>query len=167
MSVLWLCGPRGVGKSTVGWEVYMRLWDVRTAYIDLRQLGISRPAPADDPDNHRFTARNLDALWRAHRESGARRLVVSGGVGEECVLPGAFVCVLRASREVLVERLLMRGRGEGPAVPADDLRGLPGERLRELAVPSAVEGFGVDTDGLAVAEVADAVLAAFRSTPGA
>ena len=49
--VLWLCGPSGVGKSTVGWAIFDQLsrTGVRSAFLDLDQVGLCYPAPADDP----------------------------------------------------------------------------------------------------------------------
>ncbi len=44
--VLWICGARAVGKSTVGWRVFWRLIGdgVRTLFLDLQQLGFLEPA---------------------------------------------------------------------------------------------------------------------------
>ena len=45
--VLWLCGPPGVGKSTVGWAIYSQLIQsgLQTAYVDIDQLELVIPAP--------------------------------------------------------------------------------------------------------------------------
>jgi hypothetical protein len=80
-------------------------------------------------------------------------------------MPGArfTVCRLDASPATLTERILGRGRGEGPAILGDELRGLPTGELRRIAERVAREpGVGdvcVDTDGRSVAEVADLVIA--------
>ena len=106
--VLWLCGPPGVGKSTVAWEVYRRTQDA--AYVDIDQLGICFPAPADDPGRHRMKARNLAAVLPNY---GAARVIVSGVVDPVAgvKVPGAdlTLCRLRADRAVLAERLTGRG----------------------------------------------------------
>jgi hypothetical protein len=57
-----LCGPTGVGKSAVGFEIYLR--DLRAGRAAAYQIGFCRPAPARDPGNHQVKARNLAALWR-------------------------------------------------------------------------------------------------------
>ena len=59
--VLLLCGPTGVGKSTIGFQLYLRgLAAGRTAgYLDLDQIGFLRPGPPSDPRNHELKARNL------------------------------------------------------------------------------------------------------------
>jgi adenylylsulfate kinase-like enzyme len=49
-AVLWLFGPPGVGKSTVGWQIYRRLavdgWGC--VYLEIDQLGICYPEPKSD-----------------------------------------------------------------------------------------------------------------------
>ncbi len=44
-SVLWLYGPAGVGKTTVGWEIFSRLTrtGVAAAFVDIDQLGMCYP----------------------------------------------------------------------------------------------------------------------------
>jgi adenylylsulfate kinase-like enzyme len=71
--VLWLCGPPGVGKSTVGWAIYSQLVQsgLQTAYVDIDQLGICYPAPAADPGRYRMKARNLGGVVANFRAEGA------------------------------------------------------------------------------------------------
>src|SRR5215471_3813961 len=77
--VLWLCGPSGVGKTTVAWEIYTALAGAGTpaGYVDIDQLGICFPEPAGDRGRHRLQARNLNAVVGAFRAAGARCVVVS------------------------------------------------------------------------------------------
>lgn len=157
MTVLWITGPRAVGKSTVGWEVFTRLFaHTRTAYIDLAQITFAAP-----PLDVTARGRRLDAVRRVYEEAGAQHLVVTGEL--ENLLPGAKVCSLFAGHDELVARLLLRGAGKGPAIPGDDLRGLPAEDLRRLAVPTIVldADLVVDTEGREVGEIADEILAWF------
>ncbi|MEU1664543.1 hypothetical protein ABZ547_13170 [Streptomyces sparsogenes] len=182
-SVLWLCGATGVGKSTVGFQLFRKaLGDGRTAaYLDLDQIGFCGPAPADDPRNHRVKSRNLAALWRAYRAVGARCLTVVGHVEDESVLQAytdalapatVTLCRLHAGREELTRRILNRGRGGSWPQPGDPLRGRPAERLLQAAdaavadaaaLERAALGIRVDTDGRtaeeAVKEVVEAVAA--------
>jgi adenylylsulfate kinase-like enzyme len=46
--MLWICGPAGVGKSTVSWRLYTELASsgVRVAFADSDQLCICYPEPA-------------------------------------------------------------------------------------------------------------------------
>ncbi|MFE0021265.1 hypothetical protein [Amycolatopsis sp. NPDC059021] len=185
--MLWLCGAQGVGKSAVGWEIFADLLrsGAKTAYVDLGQLGFHRPVPDDDPDNHALKARSLGALWANFRAAGARGLIVTGGVTDPATVgryaaavPGTklTLCRLHASPAELTERILRRGRGEGPPIPGDELKGLPAEALHRLAERAAREAdeldrtgigdFRVDTDDLPAGDVARLVRAKAGEWPG-
>src|SRR5689334_1982942 len=58
--VLWLCGPPGVGKTSVAWRIRARLRQggVAAAYVDIDQLGMCYPERECDPGRHRLKARN-------------------------------------------------------------------------------------------------------------
>lgn len=142
--VLWFSGASAVGKSTVGYEVFSQVFraGVRAAYVDVKQIGALRPAADDDPGRHRLKARNLAAVWAGYRAAGARCLIVSGDAdsddtvrGYAELLPGSSVtvCRLHAGPATLADRVARRGRGEGPAMPGDELRGLGPEPLRHIA----------------------------------
>ncbi len=51
ISVLWLCGPPGAGKSSVGMALYAGLTrsGARVGFADTDQLGMCFPTPSDDP----------------------------------------------------------------------------------------------------------------------
>lgn len=184
-AVLWFCGATAVGKSTVGYEVFSQVFraGVPAAYVDLKQIAALRPA-ADDSEGHRLTAQNLAALWTGYREAGARYLIVSGGADRddtvrshaERLLGTAFtVCRLHAGPATLAERVAQRVRGEGPAIPGDEIKGLGPEALKcvvERAVREAESlertGAGamrVDTDGRSVQDVAEQVRALIGGWP--
>jgi adenylylsulfate kinase-like enzyme len=184
--VLWLCGPPAVGKSTVGFEIFMRLLGdgVPAAYVDLAQIGFCRPAPDDDPDHHRLKANNLGRIWEGFRAAGARCLIMSGNVADQKTIDQYTdaissatwtVCRLRAGRDTLAERIALRGRGGGPAIMGDALRGRPEAELRQHAATAARiadaldhAGIGdlcIDTDGREVAQLADIVRAAAGDWP--
>lgn len=185
--VLWVCGPTGVGKSTVGWLVSqaVRRAGVTTAFVDLEQIGFSWPVPVDDPGNHRVKARSLAAVWQTFHACGARCLVVNGPVDRPddvrtytAALPATTftVCRLHAGPEQLRERVMLRGQGRSWAAPGDPLRGLSVAKLQQVADSaiatatalerSALGDLRVDTDGRGVEEVADAILAATGGWPG-
>ncbi|MER5183990.1 AAA family ATPase [Streptomyces sp. NPDC002896] len=179
--VLWLCGATGVGKSTVGFEVYQRVLraGVTAAYIDLDQLGFCHPVPHDDPGNHRVKSRNVAAVWGTYRAAGAQCLIMTGPVENEVAvkayadaLPAAelTLCRLHAEREQLTKRIKLRGRGGGSwAQPGDPLRGQSVTRLLQIAdqavaSDAALEDAGIgdlriDTDAHTVEQVADALVA--------
>ena len=71
--VLWLCGPPGVGKTAVAWEIYRRiqLAGADPAYVDVDQLGMCSVRPIDDPDRHSLKTRNVAALRGNFAASGA------------------------------------------------------------------------------------------------
>ncbi len=171
--VLWLCGLAGVGKSTVGFEVYQRiLRSGRTAaYVDLDQIGF---CPGAD---HRLKARNLAALWDTYRTAGADAMVVTGQVQDETAFKNYTdelsnveftLCRLYAGREELTRRILQRGQGGSWPQPGDPLLGQPIEHLRRIAALATngidtvqIGAVHIDTDGKAVEQAADAVLNAW------
>ena len=178
-SVLWLCGATGVGKSTVGWQLYelIRGLGVRCAFVDLQQIGFLRPAPVDDPANHRVIARNLAAVWANFRADGAQSLLVVGrlesaDVRQEYVaqLPGTTitVCRLDAGPDRLAERIAERGLGHGPPIAGDQLVGQPDDVLaavadratRDAAAAERLEigDLSIDSDRLAPPELAREIL---------
>lgn len=57
---LWLCGAIGVGKSSVGWEMFSQLREeeIKSGYADADQLGLCYPCPDDDPVNQRVKSRD-------------------------------------------------------------------------------------------------------------
>ncbi|HEY2271751.1 MAG TPA: hypothetical protein VGH30_03190 [Jatrophihabitantaceae bacterium] len=179
--VLWLIGPSGVGKSSVGWAVYTRLYRTGdlTGYVDLDQVGLCYPQPQDDPNNHRVKAAGLAAMLQVYRGFGATRLVVCGGAEHADLAPlylerlpdtDSVIVRLRADSATLRERIFARGRGHGPALPGGFV-GLPDETLEEMAREAADEADAldrcdfahacIDTDGRTVAELADEVLTLF------
>ena len=176
--VLLVCGAAGVGKSAVGFEVYLRQLraGLAAAYLDLGQVGFMSAAPTDDPGGHWLRARNLADLWRAYHEAGARRLVLSGPVPDAraaavyaAALPAAdlTVCRLHAGPAELARRISRRGQGLSWPEPGDPLIGQPEGPLRLAAERAAADaetldhsGLGdlrIDTDGLAVGQAADLI----------
>jgi hypothetical protein len=164
VKVVQVAGPRGVGTSSVAWALFAGIVrdGLPTAYVDVAQLGFHGGGAV-------VTARNLAAVRRNHAAAGARLLVVAGWLGVPA--PAATLCWLEAGREVLVARLLARGRGEGPPTPGDDLRGRPVAWLRALArpvPPPATAHLVLATDGLGVEDAARELRArlAARSSGG-
>ncbi|MEC3918111.1 AAA family ATPase [Nocardia sp. CDC160] len=127
--MLWITGAPGVGKSTVGWTLYewARARGRAVAYIDIDQLGLMLPAPADDPGYHRLEAANLLEMIAVYRGYGARHIIVSGVVDPQ---RGIAPYVAGAKD---IEFTLIRLRCEAEELRRRYLgRGSTAERLEEL-----------------------------------
>lgn len=143
---LLLGGTTAVGKSTIGWQVFMGAGgpEDRCAFVDLRQLGfVGVDGGAVD---HQLQAQNLGALWRVFWSYGARRLIVNGPVTrwvdvleyQVAVNPTPLTSVrLTAGPAALLERVHARLRGEMAPLAGDFLAGRPpteAEALTRAAV---------------------------------
>ncbi len=151
LPVLWLYGPPGVGKSTIGWELFTRFSAAgrRIGYLDLDQVGMCygpptaqswAPEPLSDPGRHRLQARTLDAMLPCFAAAGADAVVVSGLAhrdrgADAALLPHAALTAIRLRTERPALRRRLEGRGRtGEDVDdglryADDLDRLPGDAL--------------------------------------
>ena len=177
MMPLWLCGATGVGKSSVGWQVWLRILGtgVTAAFIDLEQVGFCPPAR----NVHWVRARNLAALWETYRDHGAESLVIVGPVTRPAdaefyreAVGDLTLCRLHASHGELTKRIMLRGNGIGARLAGDRLIGRPAGSLLHIASAAAAQaealeraGLGdlsIDTDGLTVEQVADQVMARMR-----
>lgn len=155
--VIWVCGPVGVGKSTVAWSVFSALLHDGsiTGYVDLQQLGFVGGFSA--ATNHPLQAANVASLWSCFSATGASHLVLSGAVDavEQVnlyreALPGAEVRVyrLRAAREVLARRIRARGQGEGLRLAGDRLVNQTLEVLQQTADTSWLDQERLDSFSL-------------------
>jgi hypothetical protein len=184
--VLLLCGPAGVGKSTIGFPLYQRCLraGLTAGYVDLDQIGFLRPGPDGDPGGHQLRARNLAAMWAVYRAAGASHLVASGPVESQAALrlyqdalPGASitVCRLHAAPEELRQRVMTRWAGGSWPQPGDPLRGQPASHLSRVAdqaiahdqvlEQAGLDAVRIDTTGHSVTEAAG-LIAAVTGWPG-
>jgi predicted ABC-type ATPase len=179
--ILLICGPTGVGKSTIAFRLYMQYLhsELTAGYVDLDQIGFIRPARPDDPGNHQIKARNLAAMWRNYHAVGATHLIAAGPIESDTRLqtyvdafPGATItlCRLHAGPDELTDRVMSRGAGGSWPQPGDPLRGKSAEYLRAVA-DQAISADGVferenvgtvriDTDGHSPEESAALIAAA-------
>lgn len=113
----WLFGPPSVGKSTTAWELFTRvLRGEPRGYVDVDQVGMCAPAPADDPGRYALKARAAGRVIRRFTGAGARTVVVSGVLDERslsAVVDGAggaevTFCRLRVEPGELRRRLATR-----------------------------------------------------------
>lgn len=167
--VLWIVGAVGSGKSDTSFHLSARFWreGVRVARLDLDDVGMCHPAPADDPENHRLKARAMAAAWSVFREAGASGLVLSGGVNVaaeaelyvEQIPDGRWtICRLRIGAEERHRRIAHRARlfGQDEQHAADLTREAAADEsvLDAQTFPDEV----LDTDGLDQQAVVDLVL---------
>jgi hypothetical protein len=173
--IVWLYGPSGVGKSTIGFAFYLglRRAGLTVGYVDADQVGFCADVA---PNVHWVKARNLAAVWENYRAAGAQTLVAVGPVRGredamvyEAVLPRASFKWFRlhASPSELARRIQTRQLGGSWPQPGDALRGALPDQLQQAAARAAAQavelervGFGVrvDTERLSVEESASAVL---------
>jgi Adenylylsulphate kinase len=119
LSVLWLCGPPGAGKSAVGWALYEGLTrsGARAAFVDIDQLGMCLPRPPDDPQRYRLKERNLSAVAGNFRAVGCDAVIASGDLGpspgvSSGTVPGASLTISRrATSRTCGARITRPGRG--------------------------------------------------------
>lgn len=181
--IVWLCGPRGVGKSTIGFTVFRGLLQTgfTAGYIDTDQIGFSAVA-LHDPW---LRARNLAAIWENYRSSGGETLVVVGPARDgkdisvyEAMLPEASFHWFRlhAGPRELAKRIRTRQQGGSWPQPGDLLRDASDVQVEQAATEAAAEaveldgaaiGVGVDTDGLSIEESASVILHLLRDADAA
>ena len=168
--VLWICGPAGVGKSTVSWRLYAELASsgVHVAFADSDQLCMCYPAPAGDPGRQHLKALNVGSMIPNLRSAGARCVIVNGVLApaglETGLLPDARVtiCRLRASAGDVERRFLAKlGR-------RDDTEELLREVRDEVRLmdDSSFADACVDTTGVPASAVPGLVRAACPDWPG-
>ncbi|HEY1703894.1 MAG TPA: AAA family ATPase [Trebonia sp.] len=161
VSVVVLCGPPGVGKSSLAEEMFDQLsvHDVRHAVIDVDALCLCWPFRPGDRYNTQTAVENLAAVWAGYRRQGISRLILARVVESEAdiarllsAVPGAdhaTVCQLTARPETIEERIRRRevGSSAEPLVA----------RSREIAVTAPEADFAdivLDTEATPLSELA-------------
>lgn len=168
--VLWICGPAGVGKSTVSWRLYAELAraGVRVAFADSDQLCMCYPAPAADPGRQHLKALNVGSMIPNFGSAGAQCVIVNGVLGpaglETGLLPDARVtiCRLRASADDVERRFIAR---HGCRDNLDELLQEIRDEVR-LMDQSTFADACVDTTGVQAGDVPGLVRAACKEWPG-
>jgi hypothetical protein len=166
---LLLIGAMGTGKSDTSYHLFSRLHrgGTPTARLDLDDVGMSHPAPPDDPDNFRVKAAAMSACWQVFRTHGARCLVVSGGLDSADLIalttshiPDADWTVVRLRigtderRRRVLRRGLLLGYTEDEMEPTVVAGDADEARVASEPLPAIV----IDTDGMTSQQVVDRVL---------
>ena len=162
-------GRAGAGKTTVAWEVSVRLRTagVHHAVVEGDFMGQIHPAPENDPHRSQIVESNLTAVWANFARLGCRRLIYTNtlsvlpettGMFERAMGPGVRLVrvLLTASGSTAEARLT--GRELGSEL-ADAIRSSTRKArlLDELAPADTVR---VRTDGRTVTEIAHEVTTA-------
>ncbi len=161
--VLVITGTVGVGKSTVGGEVFRLLSEagVASAFVDLPAFGHVGPTSPADPWNERVAHANLACAWINFAEAGARRLIVCRVLEQRSVLhrvkaavPGAQFTVvrLRAPLDLVQSRIRSREAGD-PGWYLD-----AATELQDKLEAAGVEDHTVENDARPPSEVAAEIL---------
>lgn len=117
--VLWFVGASGSGKSDASYWTYATLLErgMHVGRIDTDDLGMCRPAPADDEPNFRVKAAGLAAMIGVHRAHGAQGVVVSGCVNTAAeaalhtdLVPDAAWTIVRLHVDPVVRRARLAER---------------------------------------------------------
>lgn len=153
--VLWVCGAPGAGKSATAWAVFQQLIaaGIRTAYVDVDQLGMLYPEDGDDPDRYGLKDSALHALNQVYATSGAQVVLVSGVIHPSRAPAFAShyagrlrFCLLDPNSDVQRDRL--QGRDGADADVGESLA-----EARELA-ESGFAHERLDTSALTVSQAA-------------
>ena len=164
-----LIGAMGTGKSDTSYHVFSRLYrgGTPTARLDLDDVGMSHPAPADDPDNFRVKVAAMSACWQVFRKHGARCLVVSGGLDSADLIDLATsqipeadwtVVRLRIGTEERRRRVLRRGLLLGYSEDEMERTVAAGDADEARVANEPLPAIVIDTDGLTSQQVVDRVL---------
>ena len=163
VQVLMLCGPAGVGKSTLGWEIAAQLRRLGIAHVLLDSDELDRAWPLTTAERDRLNRANLTAFWANAAAPGHGRLVFAGvflnaaaaqGWVTACI-PGASITrvVLGTTDDELERRV--RAREVGSEVGEQWQRTLAQARAFRRNAGSADV---LDTTGRAVPDLARQVI---------
>ena len=164
VQVLMLCGPAGVGKSTLGWEIAAQLRRLGIAHVLLDSDELDRAWPLTTAERDRLNRANLTAFWANVAALGHGRLVLAGvflnaAAARDWVtacIPGASITrvVLDARDDELERRVRAREIGS----EADEQWGRTLAQSRGFRRHNAGSADVLDTTGRAVPDLARQVI---------
>jgi hypothetical protein len=167
VQVLVICGASGTGKTVTLWEVGHRLAarGVPHALIDTDELDRVWPQPEPVDALISVTRRNLQSVWATYSGLGTRHLVLCGVMASMPqaepwiteAIPGATVTFVRLTADHSTREHRIRAREIGSGL---DHEMSASDRAADFIQSHDEAGMmRVATDGKAVGDVADEVLA--------
>ena len=159
-----ITGAVGVGKTTVAYEVRLRLKaaDVSHVLID-DEFGLFHPYSSDDPDGERLRIDALGSLWQVYRKARVERLILARVISDSATLdkiataiPGAEIDLywLVAPMPVIEQRI------SGRQVPTAYAWCV--ERASELMeqwAQNPLDATVIETESRSIPEIADEIVA--------
>jgi broad-specificity NMP kinase len=164
VEVLVVCGPAGVGKTTVANEVseQLKLAQIEHAVIDTDALDQVHPWPLPGLPPEELSRRNFAAVWGNFAQIGHRRLILTG-VFVDLEVELAWITSVVPTRKVTVVRLRADAstlesrvhRGEIGSAVADQLRRTMAQVEAIVDPPGTIM---VDTSSASVTDAAAEIL---------
>jgi predicted kinase len=121
--VMLISGAVGVGKTTVAYEVRLRLKDANVSHVFIDdEFALFHPHAADDPHGERVRNAALASLWEVYRNANVQRLILARAIADAETL----VQVAAAIPEAEIDLYWL-------VAPLDVIE----ERIRRREVPTA------------------------------
>jgi len=164
VELLVVCGPAGVGKTTVANEAseQLKLAGIEHAVIDTDALDQVHPWPPPGLQPQELSRRNLVAVWENFAQIGHRRLIVTGVfVDVEAEL--AWITSVVPARQVTVVRLRAGASTIEARVRHREIGSAAENQLRRTRAQVATiadppDTITMDTSSASVSEVAREIL---------
>ncbi|MFF2950286.1 hypothetical protein ACFVVU_02850 [Kitasatospora sp. NPDC057965] len=173
-TVLVICGPAGVGKSSTAYEVARLLAErnIAHALIDSDELDRVHPWPLEGREPSELARRNLTALWANFAALGHTRLIIAGVFADlddelrwiSDAVPDAEITPVRliADLPTLEARVFRREIGSGGA---DQLRRTI-RQLDRMGRSDSTAAVVIDTSDQQVGDIAKRVIDVWLAGPG-
>ncbi|WP_198653131.1 ATP-binding protein [Actinocorallia populi] len=163
VTVVLICGPAGVGKSSTAYEVSRRLAqaDIAHALIDTDELDRVHPWPPPGLGTAELSRRNLQALWTNYEALGHTRLILTGVFVDlsgpldwiRQAIPRARIVFVRLMADASTLQARVHRREIGTGAQEQWQRTLA--QLDEIAGrTSELETLRIDTSGRTVGDIA-------------
>ncbi|MEO3784012.1 AAA family ATPase [Actinocorallia sp. B10E7] len=173
-TVVLICGPAGVGKSSTAYELSRQLAqaDIAHALIETDELDRVHPWPPTGLDTAELSKRNLQALWTNYQALGHTRLILTGVFVDlteplgwiRQVLPRAGIVLVRLTADAPTLRARVHKRELGPEAEKQWQRTLA--QLDSLDATAGLETLRIDTTGRTPTDIASEITEHWRASWG-